>query len=125
MLRILFVHPDPKLTSLYQKHFSQFSLFDSAYNGLLAKRLINYYKPHAIISDYSLPWLSGIGLLKYVRRHKDLHTTPFIFLSNHPITSEALNFGANDWLKINEVTPSEVLAKTFAHIQLNRKFIHV
>lgn len=125
MIRILFTHTDPKLASLYQKHFSQFSVFDSAYNGLLAKRLINYYKPHAIISEYSLPWLSGIGLLKYVRRHQDLHAIPFIFLSNHPVALDALNFGANDWLKTNEVTPSEVLAKTFAHIQLNRKFIQV
>jgi CheY-like chemotaxis protein len=105
----LFIHPDPVLSRLYQTHFSPHFTFDSAQDGLSALRKIRLTSPSVIVSEYVLPNLSGLGVLKFIRNHPELHKTPFIFLTNHPDVHLGLSHGANGWFNHQETTPTEVL----------------
>jgi DNA-binding response OmpR family regulator len=109
MLPILFIHADPVLSRMYQTHFSPHFAFDSATDGLTGLRKIRANKPKAIISDYNLPKLSGLAVLKFVRSHPELHATPFIFLTNHHDVQSALGHGASGWFNQLDTLPEEVL----------------
>jgi DNA-binding response OmpR family regulator len=118
MHKLLFVHPDYKLQRLYTHRLSEYFSIDSASDGIQALRLLKSSKPDLVVSDYHLPYLSGAGLLTYVRRHPQMHAIPFIFLSHaHPET-ESLGLGANDWLIVAHTNPDILAAKCFDHIKL-------
>lgn len=109
MLPVLFIHPDPVFAKLYHSHFSPHFAFDSAHDGLSAVRKIRTNAPKLIVSEYKLPRLSGLAVLKFLRSHPELHATPFIFLSDHPGVEEALGLGANGWFSPQSVNPPELL----------------
>ena len=57
--------------------------------------------PHLIISDVMMPVLDGYGVLKAVRAHPPLATTPFIFLTakaDKPDFRIGMELGADDYL---------------------------
>ncbi len=116
MHNILFIHPDVKLTRLYQPILTRHFVSDSAHDGLSGLRKIRLSKPGVVISDYHLPFLSGLALLKFVRSHHQLAMTPFIFLSDHPGVNQALGSGASDWLIPRESSPELLLNKIYQHL---------
>jgi DNA-binding response OmpR family regulator len=120
MLSILFVHPDQKLSQIYTRHMLDHFLVDSARDGLMALRKFNANPPALVVSEYHLPLLSGISLLGFVRRHKQNHSIPFLFFSDHWDNSEALNLGANDWISINSAHPELLLDKIYYHLRTNK-----
>src|SRR4051812_35484041 len=105
MHKLLFIHPDQKLQSLYRQHLKNYFSVDSAYNGLQGLRQIKSNRPNIILSEYSLPDFAGSTLLSYVRNHDELYKTPFIFVSKRPLVFESLEFGANDWVNLLEHNP--------------------
>jgi len=120
MLRVLFVHSDPKLIDLYRSRLSRHFLVDSAANGLLALRRLKLKPPGLIVSSYRLPLLSGLSLLKYVRNESGLVRTPFMFLADdHPV-DDALSFGASDWLPLSSTTPDLLISKIYYHVKHNQ-----
>ena len=119
MLKILFIHKDPKIFKMYQPHLSAHFLVDSAQNGLAALRKIRISPPSLVLSDYVLPLLSGLSLLKFMRNNQNLAITPFIFLTDHPNVSDGLSFGANDWIVKSHATPDFVIEKIYHHLKLN------
>ena len=124
MYKLLFIHPDQKLIQLYRQLLAQHFLIDSAQDGLAGLRRIRFYRPEVIISDYHLPKLSGLSLLKFVRQQPHLISTPFIFLSNHPDVESALAFGANDWVPQKLASPEMLLDKIYQHLKLNVKLLN-
>jgi DNA-binding response OmpR family regulator len=120
MPQIFFVNQDPKLIALHQPIFTEYFSFDSAHDGLTALRKIRLFKPSIIISDYDLPILSGLSLLKFVRSQKDFEHIPFLFFTDHDDPSLALGFGANDWLTKSETSPQMLADKVYHHLKINR-----
>ncbi|MEY4531363.1 MAG: hypothetical protein RLZZ156_2084 [Deinococcota bacterium] len=69
------------------------------------------FVPDAIISDISMPVMTGLEFCKKVREMPHLQTTPFIFLSalsERPDMRAGMNVGADDYL-LKPFTPSEIL----------------
>jgi DNA-binding response OmpR family regulator len=118
MQKLLFIHPEPKLVGVYKRHLSNYFSFDSAFDGLQGLRMIQTFKPQIILSDYHLPNVTGTALLQFVRQDRDLHSTPFIFLSHSKPVSDVLGLGANDWIVISETNPDLVISKCFDHLKL-------
>jgi CheY-like chemotaxis protein len=118
MHKILFLHPDPKLTGIYRRFLSNYFSVDSAHDGLDGLRLIKQHKPSLIISDYSLPLITGRTLLRFVRSHPELYATPFIFLTNYNPTADGLSLGATDWLVQAKSNPSLLLEKCLNQLKI-------
>ena len=58
-------------------------------------------KAHLIISDYNMPKLDGLGLLRAVRSHEPIRTTAFIMLTGRAdkeLVQRAVQFGVNNYL---------------------------
>jgi two-component system chemotaxis response regulator CheY len=57
--------------------------------------------PKLIISDFNMPKLDGLGLLRAVRSHEPIKTTAFIMLTGRAdadLVKRAAQFGANNYL---------------------------
>jgi DNA-binding response OmpR family regulator len=118
-MKILFVNPDQKLFQIYQPHLKRHFLVDSADNGLSALRKLRLSPPSLVVSEYTLPWFSGLTLLKFMRKDGRYAAIPFIFLTDHDNSPEALSSGANDWLSKKQTHPDFLLAKIYSHLKLN------
>lgn len=59
-----------------------FSSFVEAENGNVALEKLKHHAVDLIISDWNMPFLNGVGLLREVRKNKDLRYLPFIFLTS-------------------------------------------
>ncbi len=56
---------------------------------------------HLIISDYNMPKLDGLGLLRAVRSHPPIGKTAFIMLTGRAdkdLVQKAVQFGVNNYL---------------------------
>ena len=54
-----------------------------------------------VISDFNMPKLDGLGLLRAVRSHPPIQTTPFIMLTGRAdkdLVQRAVQFGVNNYL---------------------------
>jgi two-component system chemotaxis response regulator CheY len=121
MFRVLFANPDPKLCDLYEKKLTQQKfLVDSAADGLTALRKFRANPSHVVISEYQLPVLSGLALLKSIRSHSKLYSTPFIFLSDHHDNSVALSLAANEWIEKQQALPEYLIERIYYHLKLNK-----
>ena len=118
MRRIVFAHTDPKLIQIYLNYLRPHFNVDSASDGLSALRFIRISKPDAVVSDFNLPNLSGIGLLRFIRTTPEYSLTPFLFLTNHHDNSEALNLGANDWLDAHSSHPDILLDRIYRQLRV-------
>lgn len=120
MYQLLFIHPDSKLTSIYQKFLRPTFQVDSAHDGLQGLRLIKTTRPQIIISEYDLSQISGLTLLSFIRQHSTLASIPFLFLSQKNLVEDSLNLGANEWLVQSQSSPREVLTKCLQHLNLSK-----
>jgi CheY-like chemotaxis protein len=116
MRNILFIHPDHKVIGIYHRHLSPYFHIDSAHDGLAGLRLIRHGNPNIIISEYNLPYMSGLALLQFVRQHPEKYNIPFMFLSQGSMPDEALGLGATAWLKQNENDPTVLLKLISQHV---------
>lgn len=64
-----------------------------------------------IISDWNMPNMNGLDLLKKVRSDPNLHKVPFIVLTiNDSVTKEAMEAGASDFIP-KPTNPDELVIK--------------
>ena len=124
MHSIVFIHPNEKLLGIYRNKLSNYFSIDSASDGLSGLRLIKSRMPSLVISDYQMPKLSGVTILKHIRSHPTLSHIPYIFLSaSHP-DPECLGLGASDWLLVSESTPELLIRKCHQHLKLTPQQIN-
>jgi two-component system, chemotaxis family, chemotaxis protein CheY len=74
---------------------------EEAVDGADAQRKLDNIKVDLIISDWEMPNLNGIDLLKWVRNHPTLKNTPFIMATaNHQkeCVQESIHLGVNAFL---------------------------
>lgn len=56
---------------------------------------------HLVISDFNMPKLDGLGLLRAIRQHGPTQKTPFIMLTgkgDKELLQQAIKFGLNNYL---------------------------
>ena len=121
MNKLLLIHPDRKLHGIYAQPLASHFTVDSAFDGIQGLRLIKSLRPDIIVSDYNLPYLSGAALLRYVRSHRDLHSTPFIYLSSDHPEVEALGLGATEWLVLASTTPDILTGRCLNHLKVTQR----
>lgn len=82
----LFIEPDAEIlefvrTILERENFTVYH----AQDGCTALKLAFGHRPDVILSTHSVPYGTGLEVLKTIRAHQHIHPTPFIFVSsNHP-----------------------------------------
>ena len=94
-----------------------FSKFDEADDGSTAWPMIQSGKYGLIVSDWNMPQMTGIELLKKVRSHPDLKETPFLL-----ITAEAKR---SQILEADEAGVDGYIVKPFTATTLNEKIHNI
>jgi PAS domain S-box-containing protein len=102
MYHVLYVDDEPSLLELGKIFLEQSGEFavDTALSGPAGFALLGSGKYDAIISDFQMPEMDGIGFLKKVRASKS--TIPFIIFTGRgreEIVIQALNEGADFYLQ--------------------------
>ena len=101
-IRVLYIDDEPvlrKIARVFLEQSGNFSVepIDSA---LAALDLLHHEKFDAIISDYKMPGMDGITLLKHLKEGGD--DTPFIIFTGRgreEVVIEALNSGADFYMQ--------------------------
>jgi DNA-binding response OmpR family regulator len=124
MAKLLFIHPDKKITDLYQEKLGKHFSFDSAQDGLSALRKLKIICPHVVVSEWGLPLLSGLGLLKAVRKSPQHEHIGFFFLSSDDFVQHALSHGANGWLNYRESSPDALADVLWKHLRINKHLLN-
>lgn len=85
-------------TSLHQMGMTEFR---EAADGELALRELIAKPVHLIVSDFNMPNLDGLGLLRAVRGHPPIAGIAFIMLTgraDRELVQRAVQFGVNNYL---------------------------
>ncbi|GAA0195027.1 two-component system chemotaxis response regulator CheY [Brevundimonas nasdae] len=84
-----------------------------AADGEIALREVITRPAHLIISDYNMPNLDGLGLLRAVRVHPPTAKTAFIMLTgraDRELVQQAVKYGVNNYL-VKPFTVAQLKAK--------------
>ena len=88
-----------------------------AEDGVLALRVLKSQKVDLVISDWNMPNMTGLELLKAVRADEDLKTTPFLM-----VTAEALQ---DNVIAAVKAGVSNYIVKPFTAEVLNDKITKI
>ena len=88
-----------------------------AEDGVIALRILKSQKIDLVISDWNMPNMTGLELLKAVRADEDLKTTPFLM-----VTAEALQ---DNVIAAVKAGVSNYIVKPFTAEVLNEKIINI
>lgn len=102
-ISVLVVDDQLTIRSLVRSGLQQLGFTDirEAADGELALRSLLAKPAHLVISDYNMPNLDGLGLLRAVRAHPPFRSTAFIMLTGRADTDlvqRAVQFGVNNYL---------------------------
>ena len=102
-LHCLVVDDQMTMRSLVRTSLQQLGVREirEAADGEIALRDIIAKPAHLIISDYNMPNLDGLGLLRAVRAHPPTSKTAFIMLTGRAdaeLVQRAAQFGVNNYL---------------------------
>ena len=102
-LKVLVVDDQLTIRSLVRGGLQQlgFKDIDEAPDGEEALRQLIVKPAHLIISDYNMPKLDGLNLLRAVRAHEPLRKTAFIMLTGRAdkeLVQKAVQYGVNNYL---------------------------
>jgi two-component system chemotaxis response regulator CheY len=102
-IRVLVVDDQMTMRSLVRTGLQQLGLVDvsEAPDGEEALRNMLTRPVHLVISDYNMPKLDGLGLLRAIRSHPPLAKTAFIMLTGRAdkeLVQKAVQLGVNNYL---------------------------
>jgi two-component system chemotaxis response regulator CheY len=102
-LKVLVVDDQQTMRSLVRSGLQQLGFKDirECADGEDGLRAMLTAKSHLIISDYNMPRLDGLGLLRAVRAHEPIRGTAFIMLTGRAdkeLVQRAVQFGVNNYL---------------------------
>lgn len=123
--KILIVDDEPdnleSIVSAIEETSNNFIIFQ-ALNGASAFNITRKEVPHIIITDWDMPELSGIELIRIIKKEPKLQHIPIIMCSGKMISSEnlktALEAGAVDFLR-KPIDKIELLARLHATLKLS------
>ncbi len=99
----LIVDDQQTIRSLVRTGLQQlgFVTFQEAGDGEEGLRCMLTHPHQLVISDFNMPRLDGLGLLRAIRAHPPIQTTPFIMLTGRAdkeLVQRAVQFGVNNYL---------------------------
>lgn len=102
-IHTLIVDDQASMRSLIRSSLQQlgFREFREAADGEAALREMIVKPAHLIISDFNMPNLDGLGLLRAVRAHPPIAGSAFIMLTgraDRELVARAVQFGVNNYL---------------------------
>ena len=102
-IHILIVDDQASMRSLIRSSLQQlgFREFREAGDGEAALREMIVKPAHLIISDFNMPNLDGLGLLRAVRAHPPIAGSAFIMLTgraDRELVARAVQYGVNNYL---------------------------
>ena len=102
-LNVLIVDDQQTMRSLVRSGLQQlgFQTFTEAPDGEEGLRQMLNRPIQLVISDYNMPKLDGLGLLRAVRAHPPIQKTAFIMLTGRAdkdLVQRAVQFGVNNYL---------------------------
>lgn len=102
-IHTLIVDDQASMRSLIRASLQQlgFREFREAADGEAALRLLIAQPAHLIISDFNMPNLDGLGLLRAVRAHPPIAGSAFVMLTgraDRELVARAVQFGVNNYL---------------------------
>jgi two-component system chemotaxis response regulator CheY len=102
-IRVLVVDDQMTMRSLVRTGLQQLGFTDisEAPDGEEALRSMLTRPVHLVISDYNMPKLDGLGLLRAIRSHPPLAKTAYIMLTGRAdkeLVQKAVQFGVNNYL---------------------------
>ncbi len=103
-IKVLIVDDQQTIRSLVRSGLQQLGFTDlsEAADGEDGFRaMLSPLPPRLIISDFNMPKLDGLGLLRAVRAHEPIKATAFIMLTGRAdadLVKRAAQFGANNYL---------------------------
>ena len=102
-LNVLVVDDQQTMRSLVRSGLQQlgFREIRESADGEAGLRSVLTSKTHLVISDYNMPKLDGLGLLRAIRSHEPIRNTAFIMLTGRAdkeLVARAVQFGVNNYL---------------------------
>ncbi len=102
-LNVLIVDDQLTMRSLIRNSLQQLGVREirEAPDGEAALREVIGKPVHLVISDFNMPNLDGLGLLRAIRAHPPIKTTAFIMLTgraDRELVQRAVQFGVNNYL---------------------------
>jgi two-component system, chemotaxis family, chemotaxis protein CheY len=102
-LSVLIVDDQQTIRSLVRTGLQQLGINNcvEAQDGEDGLRQILIKPPQLVISDFNMPKLDGLGLLRAIRSHPPIRTTAFIMLTGRAdkeLVQRAVQFGVNNYL---------------------------
>ena len=102
-LKVMIVDDQQSIRLLIRGGLQQlgFRDFEEANDGEVALRSLANHPVHLIISDYNMPNLDGLGLLRAVRLYPPTMKTAYIMLTGRgdkELVQRAVQFGVNNFL---------------------------
>jgi two-component system chemotaxis response regulator CheY len=102
-IRVLVVDDQLTMRGLARSTLQQLGFTDisDAGDGEEALRILANKPAHLVISDYNMPKMDGLGLLRAVRAHPPIAQTAFIMLTgraDRELVQRAVQFGVNNYL---------------------------
>ena len=122
--RILVVDDDSDQLALVSRLLEHAGfLVQTAGDALTGFELAQRTRPDLVISDVTMPEVSGIEFCNMIRAHESLFTTPILLVSgiqkDTETIVEGLHTGADDYLEI-PYEPTVLVAKAIRLIEVNR-----
>lgn len=129
--KVLVVDDQPesiKYTSLLLKKMEFESEIYSAPNGKVALELIQKIMPDIILSDWGMPEMDGLQLLKTLKKSPDTKDIPFIMISavnvDAPSMKESFDAGVHDYLR-KPFEKLEFMARVSATLKLHDAYLKI
>jgi two-component system, sensor histidine kinase and response regulator len=100
----------------------------TAFNGITALEIVHKEMPDLIITDWEMPGMDGIELIKHLKNDKKTTDIPVIMCTGIMTSSEnletALNAGAVDYIR-KPIDKLELIARIKANLHLAAKYREV
>lgn len=123
-IKVLVVDDQMSMRALIRTTLQQlgFADIDDAPDGEAALSKLLHQKPHLVISDFNMPKVNGLELLRAMRAHEPLKKVGFIMLTGRAdkdLVQRAVQFGANNYLAkpFNAATLKAKIEAVFGPLQ--------
>jgi CheY-like chemotaxis protein len=111
--KILFVEDDVLIARIYRPRLEEAGFQVAvAEDGLAAMKLLMDCRPHLVVLDLLMPKMTGVDVIKFIRGHPDLKSTPVVVFSNgflQKIWLEASGLGVQQMVSKSSATPAQLI----------------
>jgi CheY-like chemotaxis protein len=113
MKKILIIEDDQIVANVYRNKLTvEGYRTETAADGETGLKLLRTFKPQIVILDLMLPGISGVEVIKEIRKDLEFSKVPTVVFSNTYLTNliqEAWRAGANKCLSKSSCTPKDII----------------